>query len=130
MSVLPAPLATLAGKAASTGYGLKVLLGSGIVRPYSPLALARAGKVLQQYGTGPAGGFLAMAALLPDRTWIIDEDGELTWSEVDRRTNALARALGDLGVGEGDSIALMARNHRGSTTRRWTRRSTTPGSSS
>jgi len=110
---LPSPLDKLASKAASTGYGLKVLAESGIVRPYSPLALAKAGRVLQQWGTGPAGGFLAMATLLPDRVWIVDERGDLTFREVDRRTNALARALQGLGVSEGDSVALMARNHRG-----------------
>ena len=38
---LPSPLDKLAGKAASTGYGVKVLAESGILRPYSPLALAR-----------------------------------------------------------------------------------------
>ncbi|HET6938847.1 MAG TPA: AMP-binding protein [Nocardioides sp.] len=110
---LPAPLDKLAAKAASAGYGLKVLAGSGILRPYPPQALARAGRVLQQWGTGPAGGFLAIATLLPNRTWVIDERGELTFDEVNRRTNALARALQRLGVEEGDSVALMARNHRG-----------------
>jgi len=110
---LPSPLDKLASKAASTGYGLKVLAESGIIRPYSPLALARAGRVLQQWGTGPAGGFLAMATLVPDRVWIVDERGDLTFREVDHRTNALARSLQRLGVGEGDSVALMARNHRG-----------------
>jgi acyl-CoA synthetase (AMP-forming)/AMP-acid ligase II len=110
---LPAPFDGLASKAASTGYGLKVLAESGIIRPYSPLTLAKAGRVLQQWGTGPAGGFLAMATLVPDRTWLVDERGELTFREVDRRTNALARGLQQLGVDEGDSIALMARNHRG-----------------
>lgn len=113
MPTLPSPLAGVASKAASSGYGLKVLLGSGIVRPYSPIALARAGKVLKEYGTGPAGGFLAMATLMPERTWIVDEEGSLTWREVDRRTNRLARALAEVGVGEGDAVALMARNHRG-----------------
>src|SRR3954452_5512749 len=54
-----------------------------------------------------------MATLLPDRTWVVDERGELTFREMDQRTNRLARALNRLGVGEGDSIALMARNHRG-----------------
>ena len=34
-----------------------------------------------------------MATLMPDRTWLIDELGELTFREVDRRTNALARGL-------------------------------------
>jgi acyl-CoA synthetase (AMP-forming)/AMP-acid ligase II len=110
---LPAPFDRLVSKASSTGYGLKVLAESGIVRPYSPLTLAKAARILQQWGTGPAGGFLAMAALVPDRTWLVDEQGELTFREVDRRTNALARGLQDLGVKEGDSIALMARNHRG-----------------
>jgi acyl-CoA synthetase (AMP-forming)/AMP-acid ligase II len=110
---LPPPLDRLASKAASTGYGLKVLAESGILRPYSPVALARAGRVLRQWGTGPAGGFLAMAALMPDRVWIVDERGELTFGEVDRRTNRLARALQGLGVAEGRSVALMARNHRG-----------------
>jgi fatty-acyl-CoA synthase len=110
---LPAPLDKLVSKAASTGYGLKVLAESGIIRPYSPLTLARAGRVLQQYGTGPAGGFLAMATLMPDRVWVSDERGDLTFGEVDRRTNALARALEDRGLREGDAVALMARNHRG-----------------
>ncbi len=110
---LPSPFDKLATKAASTGYGLKVLAESGILRPYSPVALAKAGRALQQWGTGPAGGFLAMATLVPDRVWIIDEQGDLTFREVDRRTNALARALQKLGVSEGDSVALMARNHRG-----------------
>ena len=34
---------------------------------------------------------------------MIDERGDLTFREVDRRTNALARALQKLGVSEGDS---------------------------
>ncbi len=112
-SALPAPLDKVVSRAASTGYGLKVLLESRIIRPYPPLTLAKAGRVIQQWGTGPAGGFLAMATLMPDRIWLIDELGELTFREVDRRTNALARGLEELGVKEGDSVALMARNHRG-----------------
>ena len=54
-----------------------------------------------------------MAALIPNKVWIIDERGDLTFAEIDRRTNALARALRKQGVEEGSSIALMARNHRG-----------------
>ncbi|WP_372734655.1 AMP-binding protein [Nocardioides sp.] len=111
--MLPSPLDKLTSRANSTGYALKVLAGSGILRPYSPLALAKAGRILQQYGTGPAGGFRAMATLLPHRAWVIDERGELSFGEVDRRTNALARAVQARGVAEGDAVALMARNHRG-----------------
>jgi acyl-CoA synthetase (AMP-forming)/AMP-acid ligase II len=110
---LPEPLERLTSKAAAAGYGLKVLLGAGIVKPYSPVALGKVALFLKDYGTGPAGGFLAMATLTPDRVWVVDERGDLTFGEVDRRTNALARALRSRGVGEGDSVALMARNHRG-----------------
>jgi fatty-acyl-CoA synthase len=110
---VPSLLDKLTARAASTGYGLKVLAESGILKPYSPIALAKAGKVLKDYGTGPAGGFLAMATLIPHKVWVADERGELTFAEVDRRTNALARALQDRGLGEGDAVALMARNHRG-----------------
>ena len=111
--LLPSPLDKLTSRAASTGYGLKVLAESGILKPYSPVALAKAGKALKDYGTGPAGGFLAMATLLPNKVWVVDERGDLTFAEVNRRTNALARALQKRGVEEGDAIALMARNHRG-----------------
>ena len=37
----------------------------------------------------------------------------LTFAEVHRRSNALARALADEGVEEGDGVAIMCRNHRG-----------------
>ena len=47
------------------------------------------------------------------RTAIIDELGTLTFGEVHERTNALANAWLDDGLGEGDGVAIMCRNHRG-----------------
>ena len=44
---------------------------------------------------------------------VVDELGELTWGELHRRSNSLARALSERGVREGDSVAVMCRNHRG-----------------
>ena len=44
---------------------------------------------------------------------MIDELGTLTFKEVDERTNALAHALKNDGIGEGDGVAIMCRNHRG-----------------
>jgi acyl-CoA synthetase (AMP-forming)/AMP-acid ligase II len=90
-----------------------VLGGAGILKPYPPAVLAAMGKALRAWGTGPAGGFIAMALRDPDRVGLIDERGSLTFGEMDRRTNALARALAERGVGEGDSVAVMCRNHRG-----------------
>ena len=37
----------------------------------------------------------------------------LTFGEMHRRSNALARGLTERGVVEGDSVAVMCRNHRG-----------------
>ncbi len=91
-----------------------IVLGrAGVLRPHHPLALARAAKALRDWGTGPAGGFTAAASLDPGRTALVDELGSLTFDQLHRRSNALARALAGLGVSPGDSVALMCRNHRG-----------------
>ncbi|MGA8255452.1 MAG: AMP-binding protein [Nocardioides sp.] len=92
---------------------LRVLGQAGIIRPYSPLTLARLGKTVVKWGTGPAGGFAALAVRTPDHVGLHDELGELTFGELHRRSNSLALALRDLGVGEGDGVAIMCRNHRG-----------------
>jgi acyl-CoA synthetase (AMP-forming)/AMP-acid ligase II len=103
---------TLAG-ASAAGTTLKVLGEAGVLRPHHPVALARAARALRAWGTGPAGGFTAAALLDPERVAVVDELGSLTFEELHRRSNALARGLADLGVGAGDSVALMCRNHRG-----------------
>jgi fatty-acyl-CoA synthase len=92
---------------------LKVLGRAGIIRPYAPWVLARVLKTIKAWGTGPAGGFAAQAILTPDRVSLIDELGSLTCLELHKRSNALSRAFADKGVSEGDSVAIMCRNHRG-----------------
>ncbi|WP_205475116.1 AMP-binding protein [Nocardioides sp. SYSU D00038] len=103
----------LTARAVSAGTGLRVLASSGIIRPYSPVVLARLLRTVRSWGTGPAGGFAALAVRSPDRVGLVDELGSLTFGELHRRSNALARALADRGVREGDSVAVMCRNHRG-----------------
>ena len=90
-----------------------MLGASGVVRPLPPQTLARMAKALKEWGTGAAGGFTAMALRDPDRVALVDERGSLTFDEIHRRSNALARALAERGVREGDGVALMCRNHRG-----------------
>ena len=97
----------------TVGTPARVLGSSGVLRLLSPAVLARIGKALREWGTGPAGGFTAMALRDPHRVALVDEVGSLTFGELHRRSNALARALADRGVGEGDSVAVMCRNHRG-----------------
>lgn len=103
----------LIDRAATAGTGARVLLGSGIVRPYSPVVLARLLHTVRTWGTGPAGGFASLALREPDRVGIVDDLGSVTYGELHRRSNAIARALRERGVGEGDAVALMCRNHRG-----------------
>jgi fatty-acyl-CoA synthase len=48
----------------------------------------------------------------PNRTAIIDDDGELTFKELDDSANAVANGLLAMGVRGGDGLALLIRNHR------------------
>lgn len=48
-----------------------------------------------------------------DRIAIVDELGELTFAELDERTNRLCNAWRERGLEAGDGVALLARNHRG-----------------
>ena len=89
------------------------LISSGLLRPMRPDHLVRIGRLYRAWGPTPALGYLAASFTRPDDTALIDELGALTFGEVNRRTNALAHALADDGIGEGDRVAVMCRNHRG-----------------
>ncbi|EON24772.1 AMP-dependent synthetase and ligase [Nocardioides sp. CF8] len=106
-------MSKLTDRAANVSTSLKVLGGAGIIRPYGPRTLAGLGRTVVRWGTGPAGGFMTLAVRHPDRVGLVDELGELTFGEMHGRSNALARGLAALGVKEGDSVAVMCRNHRG-----------------
>jgi fatty-acyl-CoA synthase len=48
----------------------------------------------------------------PNATAVIDDDGEMTFKELDDAANAVANGLLEKGVRGGDGIALLIRNHR------------------
>jgi fatty-acyl-CoA synthase len=48
----------------------------------------------------------------PERTAVIDDDGEITFKELDDAAHAVANGLLAMGVKGGDGIAILARNHR------------------
>jgi acyl-CoA synthetase (AMP-forming)/AMP-acid ligase II len=91
----------------------RTLAEAGILRPTRPDKALRIANALRRWGPTPAAGYTAAAIRDPGATAIIDELGTLTFEEVHRRTNALAHALSDAGVKEGDGVAIMCRNHRG-----------------
>src|SRR4051794_24188106 len=86
-----------------------VLVEAGVTRPNRPDRILRSLMVLSRWGATPAAGFTAAAVTCPDDTAIIDELGQLTFREVHERTNALANALSDEGIVEGDKVAVMCR---------------------
>jgi acyl-CoA synthetase (AMP-forming)/AMP-acid ligase II len=106
---LAARVPTALGDAA---FQLRVFSEVGLVRPIRPDKLARVGERYLRWGASPALGSAANAITDPDGTAIVDEAGTLTWERTHRRSNALARALRDQGVGLGDGVAIMCRNHR------------------
>jgi fatty-acyl-CoA synthase len=73
----------------------------------------RARSLAQRWGLTPAIAYGLAAIRDPDRAAIIDERGPLTFAEVHRRTDALAHAFRSTGIDHRDTVAIMARNHRG-----------------
>jgi fatty-acyl-CoA synthase len=78
-----------------------------------PDTVLRARSVLRRWGLTPGAAYAVGAIRHPDRAAIIDERGALTFAEVQLRTDALAHALGGLGVERCQTVAVMCRNHRG-----------------
>ncbi len=91
----------------------KVLLDTGMLAPTRPSRAIRSLGAMRRWGLTPAAAYLSAAIRYPDRAALVDERGVLTFEQIDRRTNALARGLAQAGVCEGDGVAIMARNHRG-----------------
>jgi acyl-CoA synthetase (AMP-forming)/AMP-acid ligase II len=88
------------------------LARAGILRPSRPDRAVRAIVGLRRFGPSLAAGYLGAAARYPDAPALIDELGTLSFADLDRRTNALARGLTGHGLSEGDTVAIMCRNHR------------------
>ncbi|MGI9591970.1 MAG: AMP-binding protein, partial [Myxococcota bacterium] len=89
---------------------VEVLGGAGFLNPRFLATLVPA---IKKFGTSSATGFHAAAARNPEGTALIDELGSMSFRELDRSTNAIARALARAGVKPGDGVGLFARNHRG-----------------
>ena len=66
----------------------------------------------QRYGL-LGGAVVAGGARHGDRAVMIDERGELSYKDLDQRTNALANAWREHGLKAGEGVAILARNHRG-----------------
>jgi acyl-CoA synthetase (AMP-forming)/AMP-acid ligase II len=93
--------------------GVRVLARAGLLTPVRPDRLVGMALAAVRWGVTPATGYAAGAARHPDRTALVDDDGSLTWREVDQRTDRLAGELRAKGLREGQAAGVLARNGRG-----------------
>ena len=106
-------LAGLRGSVADSLFELRVLREAGIVGPLRPDKALKIGTTFLRWGASPATGVATGAIHHPHEIAVADERGSLTWERLHRRSNALAHSFAEMGIGPGDGVGIMCRNHRG-----------------
>jgi fatty-acyl-CoA synthase len=94
-------------------FEVKVLRQAGILGLLRPDKALKMGSTFLRWGASPATGIATAAIHHPHETAILDERGSLSFDRVHRRSNALADSLAKMGIGHGDGVGIMCRNHRG-----------------
>jgi fatty-acyl-CoA synthase len=93
-------------------YFVLMCVRAGMVGPELPHRLARQLLGFERYGM--LGGVIALAGSRHgERIAIVDERGELTYKQLDKRSGALANAWRERGLRPGEGVAILVRNHRG-----------------
>jgi acyl-CoA synthetase (AMP-forming)/AMP-acid ligase II len=93
---------------------LATMARRGMLKPGSPVRVARQVNALRTWGYGLAGELRSAVARDPRRTAVIDERGSLSYGLLLRRCERLARSLRMVcGVRPGDRVGLLCRNHAG-----------------
>jgi fatty-acyl-CoA synthase len=93
-------------------YFVALCVRSGLLRPEMPHRIGQ--MVLKFERHGLLGGAVSIGALREgDRVALRDERGDVSYRELDERTNALANAWRAQGLAPGDGVTILARNHRG-----------------
>ena len=93
-------------------YFAALCIRSGLVGPELPHRVAQLLLAFERFGM--LGGAVAAGAIRHgDRAAMIDERGQVSYRELDRRSNALANAWREHGLEPGEGVAILVRNHRG-----------------
>ncbi len=102
----------LARRAAVEARSAGLAYRAGMLAIESPTRTVKVLRALDRLGQ--IGGAIEVAAIRHGSSLgLIDELGSLTFGELNARSNALACALRARGVGEGDCVGILCRNHRG-----------------
>jgi acyl-CoA synthetase (AMP-forming)/AMP-acid ligase II len=99
--------------ASDKAFELRVLRESGILGLQRPDKTAKVVAAFLRWGASPALGITTAAIKYPHEPALIDEQGTLTFEQLQRRSNALADSFRRMGIGYGDGVGIMCRNHRG-----------------
>jgi fatty-acyl-CoA synthase len=102
----------LAERFGDEAYFAALCVRSGLVRPELPHRLAQMLLVFERYGM-MAGAVTIGAIRHGDRVALRDERGDVTYTEFDQRSSALANAWRERGLESGNGVAILVRNHRG-----------------
>jgi acyl-CoA synthetase (AMP-forming)/AMP-acid ligase II len=113
MATLGSIAASARQAASDKAFEVKVLHEAGVVALHRPDKAMKVVSAFVRWGASPALGITTAAIHHPHETALIDERGSLTFEQLQRRTNALAHAFERMGIGYGDGIGIMCRNHRG-----------------
>ncbi|MEZ5075812.1 MAG: AMP-binding protein [Solirubrobacterales bacterium] len=113
MTSLGARASGLRDSVADAAFEARVLKQAGILGLMRPDTALRVGSTFLRWGASPATGVATAAIHHPHEIAVVDERGSLTWERLHRRSNALADSLAKLGIGPGDGLGVMCRNHRG-----------------
>src|SRR3954470_2222189 len=105
--------AAVRGSISDSVFQAKVLREAGILEPMRPDKALKIGGTFLRWGASPATGVTTAAVHHPHELAIVDEKGALSWERLHRRSNALAHSLAAMGIGPGDGVGVMCRNHRG-----------------
>jgi fatty-acyl-CoA synthase len=106
-----AKLQQYAQRGAAEVHYLRKIIESGAFRLEPPQNYAAMAADIRNWGE--IGMLPALnARRTPNRTAIIDDEGSLTYKELDEAANAVAHGLLAKGVRGGDGVAILARNHR------------------
>ncbi len=113
MTPSSAKVTDLRASVEDTLFEARVLREAGVLAPMRPDKALRIGSTFLRWGASPATGIATAAIHHPHEIAIIDERGSLSFERLHRRSNALARSFAEIGIGFGDGIGIMCRNHRG-----------------
>jgi acyl-CoA synthetase (AMP-forming)/AMP-acid ligase II len=97
--------------------GLRLLAAAGVLAPVRPDRAATFPVAYLRYRFTPATAYAIGARRHPHRLAVVDDRGTLTFAEIHRRTDRLARAFVDRGITDRgttdrERLGLLCHNHR------------------